>query len=339
MKKSTFLKLALVFVAIFVYAGAMAQYPATINTDYVQVTGTTYQTEGKTFRLYVAPDFIYSPSYDGTSAADLNTDSRWTWTYNYPLALVGTPAHNVVSAAQTNWVEFTTVVNGTYTVGVVESNVVTGCADGSAVTQTVEVIDAPTAVIGGTTANVNYTWTGASPYTDCLPTLTGTETVTVTITEDTRLPVGFRAYALAISQSVGNVLPDLATADGAPVVTTWNYTVAAKLKTGNVAIPGTHTWTPNTVGNGNSTYSFATPALAVLNNKPTRYTYTIATASDVVAGTGIVSAVSEKSDYNWVTNAAVAVPSAFGAVTSIAYIVLPAPVTGPIYHIANDFAY
>ncbi len=329
MKKSTLMKLALTLVAIFVFASANAQ----ILVDYSQDNATTtFQTAGKDFRLYVMPDPIYSPgpAYDPATNLGYNGDSRWTWVY---VGLTGAPLTGVASA--NNWVTFTAPAAGNYSVTAAESNIVTGCADGTPVTQVVEVIDAPTAVIGGSTGNVNYSWTGASPYTDCVPAVTGTETVTVTITEDAQLPVGFRGYALLISQSVGNVLPDLATADGAPVVTSWDYTLAAKLKTGNASIPGTHTWTPNDVAVATSTYTFPTPTLAVIGGKPTRYTFSIAQASDAGVTVGIVSAISQKSDYVGGT----VLPSAFGATTSIAYIVLPAPVTGPIYHISNTFAY
>ncbi len=335
MKKSTWMKLAFVVIAMFIFAGANAQILVNYSQDN---TTTTYQTAGKSFRLYVMPDPIYSPApgYDAATNVGYNVDSRWTWVY---AGLTGAPLTGAASA--NNWVTFTNPAAGNYSVTVAESNNVTGCVDGTPITQVIEVINAPLAIIGGSTANVNYTWTGASPYTDCLPGTTGTETITVTITEDADLPVAFRSYALAITQSVGNVLPDLATADGAPVVTTWDYPTSNKLKTGRVpAIPGGHTWTPNDVGVATSTYTFPTPTLAVIGGKPTRYTFSIAQASDAGATVGIVSAVSQKSDFDFLTNAAgTIVPNAYVGVTSISYIVLPAPVTGPIYHISNTYAY
>ena len=340
MKKSTFLKLALVFGAMLMFADLYAQ-PAAINTNYVQVgANTTFQTEGKTFRLYVAPDVVYSPDYDGTDPADLNDNARWTWTYAYPAALEGTPATGVLSAAETNWVTFTTVVSGTYTVSVIESNTVTGCADADAVSQTVEVVDAPTAIIAGTTDAAGYTWSGTNPYTDCLPAVPTTETVTITITEDTRIPAAFRTYALLINETVENLEADLTTPIAPALADNdFSYTVATKLNPAHATLTAnpTHTWTPNDVGTATSTYTLPTATLTVQGGLPTRYTYTISTATDVVAGTGIVSAISHKSDYDWTDGVYDAVPSAFGATTSVAYIVLPAPVTGPIYHIPSDF--
>jgi len=315
---------------------------AALATDYRQATSTTYQTKNKTFRLYVAPDPLFSPGYlfDGTNTG-LNAASSWTWTY--PAALVGSTPVTGVATLQQNWLNVVAVgAVGNYPVSVVETGPL-GCVTGTGVTQSIQIINTPDATINGSMVN---TWTSTADAVSltkkaCVSAITVPETVTVTISEDATLPLEFKSYALAISEVIDNVAIDLLTADGGPISTTdWDYKITpntAKLRTGNAAIPVTHTWTPSNAVN--STYVLPTAALTVRNAKPTRYTYSITNASDA-AGTGIVSAISQKSDY--LTNGGPAGPfTTYGlaGVTTIMYIVLPAPTTGPIYHIPNTFAY
>ena len=339
MRTKNLLKLALTMVAMLTITSAWAQYPAAIETNYVEVADSTYQTAGKTFRLYVAPDNVYSPNYESTpTPANINANSRWTWTYGAGLS--GTPATTVVSASNTNYVEFTTVNLGAYSVSVVESNSLTGCADSSPVVHGVRVVAAPTAEIAGSAVNANYTWANPSTnlYRACVPGTTGTETVTVTFTESPFIPSNLRSYAFGVSGVVENVQPDLVTADGAAISTpSFEYTIAAKLRTGNVTAG--HTWTPNTVPTATSTLSFSTPTLSVLNDKPTRYTFTLVEPSDLDGGeSGLVSGISHKSDYlRLQTGGEVVAGHAFGSNITVTYIVLPAPVTGPIYHVPNNW--
>jgi hypothetical protein len=325
MKKSNFLKITFTLVMAFVITGAFAQIPA----DYTETQlteATSYQTVSKNFTLYVLPDPIYSPTYtvDGT----INADAEWTWNLG-GLTGVAPWTDNAVAIAN-NYVEISSPAEGTYTVNAKEGNSATGCDDGTGIDLTVEVIKAPTAVIAGTVANVNYTWNGAGPYEACVPTTTGAEAISVTITEDADLPVNLRAYAFSVAEVVDNVTAaDFTVTDGAVSNQTFDYDRSGKLSTATVGLPAGHTFT-SVLANDYSTYSFATAALVVENNKPTRYTYTLAAASD--GTTGIVSAISQKSDYGGAV-----IEHGFGA-TTVTYVVLPAPVTGPIYHIANDYA-
>lgn len=328
MKKTNFLKFALTLVMAFVLTGAFAQL-ATDNTDFVSSATTDYVTINQNLPYFVVPDANLSPLFDAAVSLTANVNTTFAWTYTAPTTGTATETN-----LNNNYVELSFDEAGTWTIEAEET--FNTCA-GTAVSLTVEVIDEPTAIIAGSVTNVNYTWSGASPYTACLPATTGSETVTITITEDANLPVAYRSYALLINQTVENVLAaDLTTPDGAAISDTdWDYTVASKLKTGHALLTAnpTHTWTPNDIGTATSTYTIPTPALVVVNDKPTRYTYTISPASDGPVG-GIVSGISNKSDYG------VAVTGyPFGATTSIAYIVLPAPTTGPIYHISNTWAY
>jgi len=73
------------------------------------------------------------------------------------------------------------------------------------------------------------------------------------------------------------------------------------------------------------------------NDYRTVYEYTLQSSSDVT-GTGIVSAISHKSDYLTINGGGSVTASPFTNPTTITYIVNPRPVTGPIYHISNDWA-
>jgi len=69
----------------------------------------------------------------------------------------------------------------------------------------------------------------------------------------------------------------------------------------------------------------------------TRYTYTLVKATDAPgpAADGVISAISQKSDYVGGT----VLTHAFGAKSTYVAIINPTPVTGPIYHISNTFNY
>lgn len=306
MKKTNFLKIALTLVMAFAVSGAFAQ----ILTDYAETNATDmYQTEGTTFRLYTLPDPIYSPTYDANTNANLGANSEWTFTFAGLTATAPVTSGNAVGQ---NYVEFTNpaVAGSPYTVTVAESNTAVGCGDSSPESQVINVVAAPTATI--TTADItNYC--GNQP----------AEAINIDFVEN--VPDALAAFGFAVSEVVDEI-------DGSDVlivnVSTNNiyedFTLAAKAK---------H---PANLGGAtpNFTYGFNSSALVVSNNNRTRYTYTLLEASDAGTGVdGIISAISQKSDY------------IDGLVTyaftddAVVFIVNPAPVTGPIYHIANDFAY
>ncbi len=138
-------------------------------------------------------------------------------------------------------------------------------------------------------------------------------------------PDALAGYAFKITETVDNI--DNVGTVTANVSTTdvENFGLAAKAKSGTTGFAGT---------SPNFTYTFNSAALTVQNGERTQYTYTLASTTGVT-GTGIVSAISQKSDYL----AGQVNGQAFGAKTTVVFIVNPAPATGPIYHIANDFAY
>jgi hypothetical protein len=307
-----------------------------ITGGYSQAVTTTYQTIGKDFRLYVAPDPIYSPGYNGAgTTATISPNSTWTWTY---ATLTGVPATTVPSAAQTNWVEFTgsATTTAVIPVSVVENNSLSGCASSTPVVQNVQFVNTPDATVSVPALSAYWTNTATVGQTitsrACVSAITGTETVRATITEDANIPTAFRAYSFKIVQTIQNLTSDLSGTDGAAAsIDLVDYTLAAKLG-GSGVVPGTHSWTVAT-----GFYTFPTATLAVTNGKPTRYTYSIQPSGTAI---GIVSAISQKSDALENLGGTVANGYAYGlaGVVNYAFIVLPSPVTGPIYHISNSFA-
>ena len=302
MKKTNFLKIAMTLVLAFAFTGVFAQ---AILTDYDEDNTTDmYQTTGTTFSLYVYPDLVYSPGYVEAANAPLGANSEWRWTY---AGLTGVPL-TTVWAAQNN-VDFTVTPVGVYAVTVEERNTLIGCA-GGVITQNINVVAAPTATI--TTADItNYC--GNQP----------AEAININFVEN--VPDALAAFGFAVSEVVdeidggGGLIINVSTNNIYE-----NFTLAAKAK---------H---PANLGGAtpNFTYGFNSSALVVSNNHRTRYTYTLLEASDAGTGIdGIISAISQKSGY---TDGLVTYAFTDDAVV---FIVNPAPVTGPIYHIANDYAY
>lgn len=301
---------------------------AQILTAYDDVAETSYYTVGSSFRLYALPDVIYSPGYVASANAPIGATARWTWTY---LTLTGAPLTGVASPL--NYVEFTAVPIGAYTITVVESNTLGGCIDGTPESQDVAVVAAPT---GTMTINPGAAWSAITPnvsYQICDAQLA--QTVTVAFVEN--IPNTIGSYAFQIMETIdlidgaGTVLR---TEQAATVIQ--DFPLNNKVKGSNV---GTLTGAAFTSVTPNFTFTFSSDALAILQNAGldarTRYTYTVTRTGDDT-NNDFLSNISHKSDYllgagneNYYT---------FGNNT-VSFIVNPAPTTGPIYHIPNDFAY
>ncbi len=304
MKRSTLLKMALVVTAMFMFTSNYAQ----ILTDYSQdETVAMYQTGGRTFRLYVLPDPIYSPSYVPATNANLGANSQWRFVYT---GLTGSPVTNTPAAQ--NWVEFTTPAVGDYTVDATELNTSIGCEDATPRTTTIHVVAAPVAT---TPTADNLTFCGDQ----------AAQPIALNITEN--VPNALAAYAFSVEEVVDSIDGSGASLGNISTNTTFvNFTLAAKAKSGT---PGFTAATPN------FTYTFNSSALTVSNNHRTRYTYTFKKASDAGAtvADGIISAISQKSDYIQGL-----ISYAFTD-NNVVFIVNPTPVTGPVYHIPNAFNY
>jgi hypothetical protein len=295
--KKNVLKLATIAFLCFGINTIHAQIP----TGYQVVDETVYQTQGKTFRLYVLPDAVYSPDYnvDGT----LGSTARWGWTWTFSEGPDDSKA-----PANENWVEMINPAIGSYVFTVAESSTIIGCT-GADRTKNVVVIAPPTATI--TTDDI----------TDQCGDLAA-QNIILSISEN--VPTNFAAYSFRISRLVETI--DI-NGDQIDEISTGNlveFPLAGKLNDSDTRFA----WNAG----GNHTFTIPSDALNIENSQRTRYIYTLEPV-DGVTGSGIVSAISHKSDF---------IPGgvnahAFGAKTQLVFVINPAPVTGPIYHIPNSF--
>lgn len=318
MKKMNFLKIAFTLVLAFVITGAYSQ---AILTDYDETNATEmYQTVNTSFNLYAYPDANFSPSYDEATNSGYDATARWTWDVGGLDAGVAAPWADDATAIDQNFVEITApAAAADYTVQVTESNTLGGgCASGTTQSQVVHVIAGPSAVITSSdiTTPVNCGDQSA-------------ETVQIQFVE--AVPVGLAGYAFAV-QEVVETIDGL----GATITPVSTNAIFVDFQTSGKAqglISGGGDFL-NTSASPNFYYEFTTSALNLVGTARTKYTYTLLEPSDLSTGTdGVVSAISEKSQYlDGVST------FAYSGKSEIVFIVNPAPVTGPIYHIANDYA-
>jgi len=287
-----------------------ANTTAPTNVDYV-----TLRTGGSTVMGYYAdPAPVYHPAYVGP-AWTLTADFTWAWTIptnpggGASVTGGGTPA---------NYVELTYTATGNYVVNVAETAPAAfgSCADATPTIMNVTVVAPPVATI-----------TTADPAQAC----GNVAAISVAMTFTEAVPSTLAGYAFAINETVENI-----DAAGNPVggALVDNDAFVDFPTTGKLESP--------TLTGGASPYgySFTTSALDVLNNQRTRYTYTAIKASDAPAAAtdGVISAISQKSDYVAEAGGADYLTYAFTD-NQIVIIVNPAPSTGPIYYVPNTFNY
>jgi len=290
-----------------VAGGDYTQYDANLtaptNVDYV-----TLKTGGTTMGYYALPDPVYHPNYNAGSAWALTAGFVWNWA----VAPAG-PTTNKPGAA--NYVEVTYTATGSFAITVAEQAPAAfgSCVDATPTLMNVTVVNPPVATI-----------TTADPAQACGDQ--AAMAVTMTFTE--AIPAALAGYAFAVNELIENIDASDAVIGGSLVDNDVfvDYPTTGKLNTGNEL-----TGAASPYG-----FSFNTTALTVRNGQRTRYTYTAIKASDAPgpAADGVISAISEKSDYI----AGVTSTYAFTD-NQIVIIVNPAPATGPIYYVPNNFAY
>jgi hypothetical protein len=302
---------------------------AQILTNYRNWNETSYQTINKDFRLYVRPDMVYSPAYDSVTNTGQSIDAQWTWTYL--AGLTGSSATGVATA--NNFITFTPTVVGSYTVGVAESNTVSTCVDATPNTIIVNVINPPT---GTSSINPGGAWAAITPnqsYQICGSQGAG-QTVTVAFNE--AVPNNIGSYSFQVTLQT-ELLDGANAVVGGPYAenVVQDFPLATKVKPSNL---GGLTAAAFTTVTPAFTYSFTSVNLDVATlagvGYRTRYTYRVERSTGAAnANTDFVSNITQKSDllgaltYNAFTN------------SLVSFIVNPAPVTGPIYHILNSYAY
>lgn len=342
MKKSTFSAL-LVAGAMILSLGASAQV---VDTDYSEYDNNTtvptnidYVTVGATMGYYALPDPVYHPDYNAAGSWALTAGFTWDWSVPTNPGTAATVTYPVASKPA-NYVEINYPVVGNYIVNVAEHApaAMGDCSDGTPTVMNVTVINPPTGDISINpvpvadwkviNANLDYQICSAQ----------AAQTVTVSFNE--AVPNTLAAYSFAIAYKVE-------TLDGAGTVTStptdWtileDFTSGSKLKTANV---GTLPAAAFATATPAFTFTFNTPALAIVQNggvdARTRYTYRLVRTGTLAAGVAAAtndfrSAISEKSDYLGTANYINFTNS------EVSFMVNPTPSTGPIYHIANNFAY
>jgi hypothetical protein len=321
MKKSNFLKTVLgVAAATLISSGVFGQVT---NSDYTQydanrtaptnIDYVTLRTGGNTTMGYYAlPDPVYHPNYNAGGAWALTAGFTWAWT------LPGTVTNVTPGALPANYVELRFTVAGNYAITVAETSPAAfgGCADATPTLMNVTVVAPPVATI-----------VTADPAAICGDQVA--MAVAMSFTE--AVPSALAGYAFEVSELVENIDGSNAVIGAALVnnPTFVDYPMSGKLKT--PALTGA----ASPYG-----FSFNTSALTVQNGLRTRYTYTALKPTDAAAAAanGVVSAISQKSDYVAHAGGADYLTYAFTD-SQIVIVVNPAPATGPIYYIPNNFAY
>ncbi|MGF1586064.1 MAG: hypothetical protein ACFCUM_12115 [Bacteroidales bacterium] len=318
--KKNFLKLAMTLMATFIFSGAMAQVS---NGDYQQYSATlqgpseidyvTLRTGGSTVMGYFAsPDPVYHGNYNSGGGWALTADFVWNWTVS------GGMVTNKPGVA--NYVEVTFTAADDYNITVAEqaSAVFGGCADATPTEMVVRVIAPPTATI--TTADK----------TDFCG-LQAAQPINIRIVEN--IPDALATYAFAVVETVDRIDENDAVLANVRTVPNYvDFTMAVK----GVATDALGGWT---AASPNFDYDFNSAALDIESGNRTRYTYTLVKATDApaAAGNGIISAITEKSDYVAAAGGADYLTYPFTN-ASVVFVVNPAPSTGPIFHIPNDFS-
>lgn len=339
MRKINFLKGVLgVALAMLMTVGAFGQvadgdyelYDASVtaptNVDYV-----TLRTAGSTtLGYYAQPDPIYHPNYNSGAGWLLTADFVWNWTIP---TNPGTGAAVSGGGTPANYVEITYSATGNYTVNVAEEApaAMGGCVDATPTVMNVTVINPPTGTIS---VNPAATWqeiTANAAYQIC--SSQSAETVTVGFNE--AVPDALASYSFQITETI-ELLNGAGTVIATPQAETvvQDFPLASKLKGTNLGALPSAAFTPATPA---FTYTFLTDALDVRQNAGTdartRYTYRVTRSGDATQN-GFVSNISHKSDY-----IAGAVSYYNFTNQTVSFTVNPAPSTGPIFYIPNDFNY
>ncbi|NHB69007.1 hypothetical protein [Perlabentimonas gracilis] len=326
MRTKNLLKLAFTMLAMIVMTGAMAQQiPSQYTADETQEL---VQTEGISFRLYVQPDPLYNPDYraDATPTAWLlSTSARWTFTIPTGLSPEGTTEETV------NWVEITNPVapaspeTTPYSVKAVESNtsLAASCVGSGTTQNNIYIIPAPTAVISDLGDLTGSGWTGSAfNYSRCAE---ATDAINVpafniAFTENTKKVANAYDYILTVTKT-GYDINDTEVVPPADVTTDFgkaDMQAIADYDASPIAHTTTNTLTILDDGSGNLVRTKYVFTLANISSKTSYLSYFRANTGFTPDIATNYYAVADQTVTLWLN---------------------PAPVTGPIYHIPNNYAF
>ena len=306
--------------AMLISIGAFAQthdgttVPGAPAVTYTPSTSenTTYVTEGTTVPVYALPDPYYHPNYDPSSSVYTLTDGfTWTWTGTATTSLTVTQAD-----PQDNYVTVAAGLGdaGSYVLSVQESApaALGGCS-GATVDLNIEVVEQPGVTMGG---DATYSFCAGDPGlpADIQTVISG----------------GWQQYRLVWSLEIAT-LDDLGakefyyddengTNPAAGQKYAQQYTAAVPQSVATAAAA------PDlmTVGSFNVINNGSRDAVTV-------YTYTLTSINDQASRFGdFISLDGDDSDASAFTY--------YAAGETVVVTVYPAPVTGPIFHIPNNWA-
>jgi hypothetical protein len=307
-------------VIALVVTGAFAQVADGDYSEYdantTAPTNVDFVTVGSTMGYYAEPDPVYHPLYDAGNGWTLDAGGSWTWTIptNPGVATMATPG-------AANYVEITWVGTGNHVVNVAES-FTGGCTDLTPTVMNTTVLPVPTAALTGAAVDANWDEITASQEYQRCSALPAGENLTATFTETGVLAANAHyAYGIQLTRTAYDALG--AVVDGPTVSTLIDYPTTAKAD-GATNDGGSM----NTNSGALSYYNDGT------DDYRTVYVFTLIKASDApgAAADGVISQISEKSDY-----LAAAVNTYAFSGSDVTYNINLPPVTGPVYYIANDF--
>jgi hypothetical protein len=344
MKKLNFLKSVLSVAFATLAIGAFGQIPgdyAAYDPADAAPNDSIYITVGNTMGYYVTPDPVYHPNYNALGAWALTDDFTWDWTVVSDPGTAPTITPGALDLSHYATILYPVI--GRYVITVAETAPAAfgGCA-GNDQTLNVQVIPAPT---GTMSINPGVAWqalTANQVYQICANQLA--QVVTVAFHEN--VPADLASYAFQVTEQkelidgTGTVIAAATDAQAETVIQDFGLATKFSSLTEGAAISGNFT----EVSEHNFTLTFNSDALAVLTTDGTqlgrtRYTYRVRRTTNgatVSANNDFISAIAHKSDY--LEGAGNEDYFAF-ANNTVSFIVNPAPVTGPIFHVPNDFRY
>jgi len=345
MKNST-LKVALVAVATFIGFTASAQPWHATQGDYTLGDTTTIVnnkvTINKAMPFWVYPSVAYNPAYVAPNATHYtpvasitaNVLSSFTWTLNVP----ANGAVMTQTNANNNYVELSFDKTGVQKIGVVETPAGGGVCPGKMIRYDVNVIDVPAANISNAVSTTYGLGNVIAAACDGDATLATTIDINLSNANEEApyyVNLGYKVYTVDALDGSGDIPHSGTVLDNVAAGVT-DYTASS-----SVTVFGQDGTTVPSATNPiviNATPVVGSHAYSIQNSKITVYEFTynnlngkVSRASDYLAARAGSWSATDFGNFTYYPTVA--------ANTKYYIIAFAKPVTGPIYHIASNFAY